>query len=302
LIHRLGLWWGPPLVAILTVPWFLWANQATQGQFFAEFFWHHNFERALGTSPLFEHHGTHPWWFYGRQFPAEFLPWTPVFAVAVWSYVRGKLWHLDQDARLGLVWLIAIMGLLSLSSFKRPDYLLPAMPGAALFVGCVAERWYAGAKRARLVGLFGVALLLCSIGWIIKVDLSMPREEPELADRPFAEAIRQVAPLPQRVLFFRTESHGVAFHVGRPLDVFVEWERLEAWSAQPESSYVVMPVKWFEDRPADFPKDRLEVVLYQEALGGARRHEPLVLLKTRPPHEPIHARNAAVTADLVSTH
>jgi 4-amino-4-deoxy-L-arabinose transferase-like glycosyltransferase len=302
MVHRLGLWWGLPLAAILTVPWFFLANQATQGKFFQEFFWHHNFERALGNSPLFEHHGTHLWWFYGSQFLAEFLPWTPVFVVAVWSWVRGNLWDHDRDARLGLVWLITIMGFLSFSSFKRADYLLPALPGAALFVGCIAERWCGGAKRASLIGLFGVVVFLCGIGWIIKVDWSMPREESQFADRPFAEAIRREAPLPQPVLFFRTEAHGLAFHVGRPLDVFVEWERLEALSAKADVSWIVMPVKWFEEVPADFPKDRLEVVLYQEDLTGARRHEPLVLLKTHPPHEPIHARNAAVAADRVAAH
>jgi 4-amino-4-deoxy-L-arabinose transferase-like glycosyltransferase len=300
IIHRLGLWWGLPLVMILTVPWFVWANRATQGQFFKDFFWHHNFERALGGSPLFEHHGSHPWWFYGSQFAAEFLPWTPVFAVAVWCCLRWRLWNRDAEARLGLVWLLTILGLLSLSSFKRADYLLPALPGAALFVGCVAERWYYGAKRARLIGSFVLVLVLCGVGWLVKVDWDMPREESELSGRPFAEAIRRLVPQLQCILFFRTESHAVAFHVGRPLDVLVKWELLEAWSARPEVSYVVMPVMWFKELPADFPKDRLEVVLYQEDLTGARRHEPLVLLRTRPPHEPINARNTAVAADLLS--
>jgi 4-amino-4-deoxy-L-arabinose transferase-like glycosyltransferase len=300
LIHRLGLWWGLPLVAILTFPWFIAANQATQGEFFHEFFWHHNFERAAGNSPLFEHHGTHPWWFYGSQFAAEFLPWTPVFAVAVWCFLRWRLWNGDSEARLGMVWLLTIMGLLSLSSFKRADYLLPALPGAALLLGCVAERWLAGAKPAYLIGSFALVLVLCCVGWLIKVNWGLPTEESELSGRPFAEEIRRLAPQPERILFFRTESHVVAFHVGRPLDILVKWELLKAWSARPYASFVVMPVTWFKELPADFPKDRLEVVLYQEDLTGARRHEPLVLLKTRPPHEPMHARNTAVAADFLS--
>jgi 4-amino-4-deoxy-L-arabinose transferase-like glycosyltransferase len=302
MIHRLGLWWGLPLVMILTVPWFIGANLATDGQFVQEFLWHHNFERAVGNSPLFEHHGSHPWWFYGSQFVAEFLPWTPIFVVAVWSGLRRKLWQCDAEARLGLVWLVTVLGLLSFSSFKRADYLLPALPGAALFVGCVAERWLSARRRVRLMASFAVILVLCCVGWVIKVDFDMPLEESELSGRPFAEAIRRMAPQPQRILFFRTESHVVAFHVGRPLEVLVKWELLEAWSARPDESFVVMPVTWFKELPADFPKDRLEVVLYQEDLTGARRHEPLVLLKTRPPHEPMHARNTAVAADLLSAH
>ncbi|MFL5244294.1 MAG: ArnT family glycosyltransferase [Gemmataceae bacterium] len=304
LTSRLGLWWGLPVVSFLTAPWFLWANSHTGGQFFQEFFWHHNFERALGSSPLFEHHGSHPWWFYGAQFVADFLPWSPLFLVALYSFWRQKLWSEDADARLGLVWLLAIGGVLSFSSFKRADYLLPAYPGAALFIACMAEGWYRDAKRigSRVKPLHyaaacGFMLMSCAVGWIVKVDCDLPRQELGLDCRPFALVIRRYAPRPHSVLFFRTESHDLAFHVGRPLEVFVEWERLEAWSTRPETSYIVMPVKWFTNCPPGFPVDRLEVILYQEDLNGIARHEPLVLLKTRPPHESLHARNSATASD-----
>jgi 4-amino-4-deoxy-L-arabinose transferase-like glycosyltransferase len=308
LFHRLGLWWGVPLIGLLTVPWFLWADRHTQGGFFQEFLWHHNFERALGNSPLFEHHGSHPWWFYGAQFVADFLPWSPVFFLALYSFRRKRLWSQDAEARLGLIWLLTIGGLLSFASFKRADYLLPAYPGAALFIACVAEGWYRDVKRTgafvkpvNMVVAFGCILVFCATGWIIKVDWDLPRQEPGLDCKPFAQLIRRYAPQPQAVLFFRTESHDLAFHVGRPLDVFVEWERLEAWSARPETSFIVMPVKWFTNCPADFPTDRLEVVLYQEDLNGIARHEPLVLLKTRPPHEFLHARNPTAPSDRLPT-
>src|SRR5205085_1893153 len=32
--RRLGLWWGPPLVAGLALPWFVWANARTHGDLF----------------------------------------------------------------------------------------------------------------------------------------------------------------------------------------------------------------------------------------------------------------------------
>src|SRR5262249_35151805 len=66
LARRLGLWWGGPLVLALTLPWFLWADSETGGEFFRVFIRHHNFERALGGSTL----RANPWWFYGPQLVA----------------------------------------------------------------------------------------------------------------------------------------------------------------------------------------------------------------------------------------
>src|SRR5262245_39238427 len=42
--------WGIPLAIFLAAAWFLLANQNTHGEFFRVFIWHHNVERALGTS------------------------------------------------------------------------------------------------------------------------------------------------------------------------------------------------------------------------------------------------------------
>src|SRR5262249_40904759 len=65
--------WGIPLAIFLAVPWFLLANQRTHGEFFRVFFWHHNVERALGTS---EDLAVHPWWFYGPRWIVDILPWS----------------------------------------------------------------------------------------------------------------------------------------------------------------------------------------------------------------------------------
>src|SRR5262249_5446174 len=59
LAHRLGLWWGLPLVAALTVPWFWYADRATGGELLRVCDWHPNVERGLGGSGL----RGHRWWF-----------------------------------------------------------------------------------------------------------------------------------------------------------------------------------------------------------------------------------------------
>src|SRR5262249_49575453 len=130
LAHELGLWWGLPLLLGLTAPWYLWACVQTDGSFFRTFFWYHNVERALGGT---ENMHARPWYLYGPYLATHFLPWSFLLPAAGWY-----LWHNrhDAEARFGLVWLLTMVVVLSCARFKRADYLLPAFPGAALFIGC----------------------------------------------------------------------------------------------------------------------------------------------------------------------
>ena len=201
------------------------------------------------------------------------------------------------------------MLILSAARFKRADYLLPAFPGAALFLGCVAERWYRGSARpARLAAAFAAVAAACAVGWWLYLDHDLRAREPSRTAVPFAEAVRRAAPAPRPVLFFRTEAHAAAFHVGRPLALFVEWDKLDAWAARPEPGYVVMPAAVAAECPRFVRSGRLEEVLRESAPAGhedgpdlpawlparLRRdlerfqagegHErPLVLLRTVPP-------------------
>ncbi len=303
LLHRYGLWWGVPLVAVLVVPVYLWADARTGGEFFRVFLWHHNVERGFGGSDLLR---AHPWWFYGPHLAADFLPWSLLLPAAAWSFVRRGWWRDDPEARFGLTWLLTTLLLLSLARFKRADYLLPAFPGAALFLGCVAERWYRAARRARLAAAFGAVAAGCAVGWWLYLEYDLRAHEPARQSARFAEAVRRIAPAPQPVLFFRTEAHAAAFHVGRPLALFVEWERLDAWAARPEPSYVIMPAKVARECPHFVHSGRLQEVLREPTprggewdlpawlparlrrdlerfLAGEGHERPLVLLRTVPP-------------------
>jgi 4-amino-4-deoxy-L-arabinose transferase-like glycosyltransferase len=299
-----GLWWGLPLVALLVVPVYLWANARTGGEFFRVFLWHHNVERGLGGSDVLR---AHPWWFYLPHLAADFLPWSLLLPAATWSFVRRGWWRDDPEARFGLVWLLTVVLLLSAARFKRADYLLPAFAGAALFLGCIAERWLrAAARPARLVVALAGVVVACAAGWWLYLDYDLRAEEPRRQSVAFAEAVRRIAPAPQPILFFRTEAHAAAFHVGRPLAVFVEWERLDAWAAGPRPAYVVMPARVAAECPHFVHSGRLEEVWREPEprhrddhhlaawlparvrrdlgrfLAGEGHERPLVLLRSAP--------------------
>jgi 4-amino-4-deoxy-L-arabinose transferase-like glycosyltransferase len=279
LARRLGMWWGVPLVLLLTLPWFLAADEDTGGELFRVFFWYHNVERALGGGPL----RSNPWWFYGPQFVVDFLPWSPLFIGAVvWAWRRGLLRD-DPLARFGLAWFVGILVVLSCARFKRADYLLPAYPGASLFLGCVAAR--VGAGRGWLVNrLIPTALAgAMVVVWAVRVTVVLPAEEPFRNYRPLAEVIRRAAPEPQEVVFFRTEAHALAFRVGRPLAVLVEWSDLEDRLGKPGPHYVVTPPPCVAECRARLAGLSWEAVTGTVELAGGAHERPLVLLRVTHP-------------------
>jgi 4-amino-4-deoxy-L-arabinose transferase-like glycosyltransferase len=287
------LWWGVPLILALAAPWFIWANVRTHNQLFQVFFWYHNVERGLGGSDILQ---AHPWWFYGPRFFVDLLPWSVVCPLAAWLFIKRGWWRTDPEARFGLVWLLTMFGFLSLMRFKRADYLLPAYPGAALWLGGVLERFVgqtflsatgetAGKNVCptrtftlrQLSCAVGLVLAGCVVGWTIYLSWIEPRHERERCYGRFAAEIRRRTA--DQVIFFRTEAHELVFQVGRPLDTILEWENLDVWASQP-AIYVVMPPDCARDWRQHLRKGRLVEVLRTADLSNQTRERPLVLLRS----------------------
>jgi hypothetical protein len=130
--------------------WFLPANAATDGQFFARHVGRHIVERA--TSPL-EHHGGGgleyvamlP--YYAVVIVAAFFPWTLYLPGAISGLLGGRIGGGRAKVFL-LGWIGATFLLMSLTVTKLPHYILIVMPALALAV--------AGAIRAERSGLLEV--------------------------------------------------------------------------------------------------------------------------------------------------
>lgn len=280
------LWWGVPLMLGLSAPWFVWAWLHTDGELFRQFLWHHNVERAFGGSSL----RAHEWWFYGPRLAVDLFPWSVLLPVAGKYFLRRGRWREDDEARFGLVWLLSIVVLLSCVRFKRADYLVPAYPGAALFLGCMCERWFREKIRATqpksglTLAILSLVLVVlgCVAGWWFYTARILPRDEPAREHKSFAAAIRRLVPTPGLVIFFRVEAHALAFHVGKPINTILEWENIDIWAGRPGSYYIVMPPECAESWQKHVTAGRLEVVLRNEDLSGGRHEQPLVLLKTVP--------------------
>src|SRR5262249_34293599 len=191
LSHRWGLWWGSIIVISIAAPWFIWANARTNGAFFEVFFWKHNIERGLGGGSL----AAHPWWFYGARLAVDLLPWGPLIPVTMWLCFRRGWWASDAEARFGFIWIAAMLAVLSCSRLNRADYLLPAYPGAALFLGCTIERWYCETANKKALGaLVGSVTLSSVLGWVVFLSFVQPGEAAAHDEARFASEIRRRAP------------------------------------------------------------------------------------------------------------
>jgi 4-amino-4-deoxy-L-arabinose transferase-like glycosyltransferase len=277
-------WFYPALSSILAIgmalPWYLWANESTGGEFFRVFFWYHNFQRATGGAAAL---GKHPWWLYFPRFAVDFLPWSPAFVLALWSCRRDRCLSRDPEARFGLIWFAAIFAVLSCSAFKRADYLIPAYPGAAIFLGCRLESRFLRLNPRRatwsLIGFFAL-LFGCTAGWWVFDRYVAPHQEAVREQRTFAEEIRRLAPAPQRILLFRVESHVLNYHLGRPVHTLVEWGELNDLLWEPGTHYIVTRAEFVPECMEYVKARRIEVVLRSEAFCREPPLRPLVLIRT----------------------
>jgi hypothetical protein len=177
-----------------------------------------------------------------------------------------------------------IVSVLSCSSFKRADYLLPAFPGAALLLGCAVDRLLELRPRALPFAgaLAGVSSCAFLGGWYYYMSVRLPAAEAEREFKSFAKVIRTIAPAPQPIIFFRTESHALAFHVGRPVDSILEWENVDTWAGRAGTYFVVMPADIVAEWPDHVHAGKLKEIARNDPLAGRLHEQPLVLLQTCP--------------------
>lgn len=282
---RASWWWGILLVLLLTGPWFVAIHFRTGGDFTRHFFWVHHVQRATGGS---ESIASHPWWTYLVRLLVDPLPWSVFLVVAIFVAARSNWLRQDDDARLGFIWLVAITFVLSLSQFKRADYLLPAYPGLAIILGCLLERL--SAFRAQRF-IFSTTVGAVAI-WAVLLHTVIPGLDADRRKREFAAQIRDVVPAPRQILFFRVEDHLLSFHLGAPLNSFLEWENLDVWASRPGDHHIVMPADCAAVWRQYITSGTLTESLRYSDCTDRDRPRDLVLMKTNPGTKLVHGPDA----------
>lgn len=164
-LRRLGLWWGVPVFLLMFVPWMLLAARRIP---YAWEWWGFEYVNRL--------EGRYPGSRFGEFYyyiPILFglvLPWLLSLPEALMSPFLRVYRPLRRPLTYAWCWVVVSWAILSVMSFKKPYYVLPAVPGCALLLGPVLERFFFGAMRpaSRWARLGGVAIVVAvAVGFVV---------------------------------------------------------------------------------------------------------------------------------------
>jgi len=121
------------------------------------FFVRENLQRFSGAA----HDVGRPFWFYIATYLGQGAPWSFLMPLAALQFLRSEG---DEGGKILILWILLVVGLLTLSHGKVDYYLLPLYPAAALLVGRYLQVavWTRGQRLfiAMLLGVVGTGLIL----------------------------------------------------------------------------------------------------------------------------------------------
>lgn len=108
----------------------------------------------------FDHTG--PFYLYLSYLPAMFLPWSPLFVIALFNFFKGRK-HLDQRTSWLMNFIALIFVFFTASGSRRGYYILPMLPFCAILTSVFLN--YKGDERWRRLGLGlqSFSFILCAI-------------------------------------------------------------------------------------------------------------------------------------------
>ena len=253
---RIIFYWSITLLIASTT--FYIIDVYAEGEFLKTFLGYHHFTRALGNGTL----RSHPIWYYFFLSSIDFLPWTPLIIFLALLALKSK--SISETAQIGAIWFLMVFAILSLASYKRSDYLLPAYPGMAIFFSCGLNDYLTQLdikKRAVLSKIFlTIPPALSSIGWLIYMDHYLPSVEPFREFRTPAALVRDFTK--EELVFFNIELHSLAFHCGKPIKTVVGDKDFSSCISDRDNIFIITTPKDFRELSSSHDNWK-KVILFQ---------------------------------------
>lgn len=168
-VKRLRVLSGLGILLLLATPYFLIVYARAGSSPLRFFLLSENLQRFTGQ--IYEG-GSRPFWYEIAAFFSDFAPWSVLISLAAWfDWRRWQAGTSSEAKRILYFWLLGIVALFSIASFKRDYYLLPAMPAAALIIGPLLAK----AESLPIFGrrILGAFLIVCSSVLVIVALLSL---------------------------------------------------------------------------------------------------------------------------------
>lgn len=129
-LHRLGskrfLSWSLLMLGLVAV-WLVPATMQAGNEYARAILSDRSFGRFITAT-----NHEQPFWYYFKEWPIEFLPWSPAFLAALWLAWKRDLPCEPGSRRLLLAWIAIPFVVLSIAATKRGNYLMPLYPAAAM--------------------------------------------------------------------------------------------------------------------------------------------------------------------------
>ena len=135
-LQEMRLLRGSLIFTLIALPWYVLVTWRNGEAYIDSFFVYHNLERF--TSVIHRHAG--PWYIYFPVLLVGFAPWCIYLPVAIAQtrfWQRAKWRKQPRSTHLGLFavfWFVIIFVFFSIAVTKRPNYVLPLIPAAAILV------------------------------------------------------------------------------------------------------------------------------------------------------------------------
>lgn len=137
-LRRLGLWWGIPIFLLMFLPWMLYVASRDP---LAWSIWDVEYvHRLRGDYPGIEK--APGAWYYLPLLFGMMIPWALSLPEALASPFLAAYRSNRRALTFAWFWVVASVVLMSLMKFKKPYYVLPALPGCALLLTPVLARFF----------------------------------------------------------------------------------------------------------------------------------------------------------------
>ncbi|MBI3545728.1 MAG: glycosyltransferase family 39 protein [Gammaproteobacteria bacterium] len=158
------------LAGVIVFAWLIPASMQVGPAFALQWF-----TESLTAAQLNLFSTSQAWWWYLAWLPVALLPWS------LWPLLWMRLWHIRREAfSVGMTFCLVVtfstLGLFSLLDIKQPQFILPLLPLAAMFITHLLME-PSLAQRDQEKFLSGMTMPLVLLGALLTVLPKLPRIE-----------------------------------------------------------------------------------------------------------------------------
>lgn len=198
---------GLLLFALIALPWPLAVlNQLPNAW---DVWRHETVGRALGEMK------DEPFWYFAIVILWITLPWTPLLLLSLRDVVRRGWQNTDSRERFLWIWIVVQVAIMSLSSSKHRNYIIPVMPAVSLLCGAYLARSYDRLHRFRFAAAWGLGVYVAGV--LVVFGLILPRRDNRLPVAEFAQQMRRDVLKDDLVCVYGQGESPVVFYLGLPL-------------------------------------------------------------------------------------